>query len=338
MDGLQRQINEKNKINQIEAEANKRYEEQTEQMQKIVHAQELEEQKQKRVLQSDLNYYRCKFQKPDERREFDLNDPLMLRKSEPVRIADDDFSLGISSAQIFVGEDLGNAERKRRQREQQRAWLDQQLKEKQQAIESRQQAEKVLNESIASQEKRLEDVAAMQKKVRNQIIVSTRQFNCEMAKRKQQEKQLKQRETKEDDLAEIYNMLTSDMLCENPNVANSCTHPNKKIAFQYRGMTPAELQQFRRDQHQQMLENNKKKTEQQVMDKQWEQYALNMDRELKIKDLEMEKKRQSEFEKFRTTNKLLARKQREQKMLNDKIMNRNEVSDIFYEQFNRTTR
>ncbi|XP_005179848.1 RIB43A-like with coiled-coils protein 2 [Musca domestica] len=335
---IERQIAEKNKTRQLEQERERRHEEQTEMMQKIIHAKELEMEKRKRLAESDLNFYRCRFQNKEQRREFDLNDPEGMKKSKPARNADDDITLGISSAQIFLGEDLGHRERQRRQRDQQRAWLDQQIAERKQAENARLQSDRVLQESIQSRDQRLEEMAKSERKTRNQILDSIQQYNNELARRKRDERLRQQKQKAEDDLAEIYNMLSSDMLTENPNVAQSRTHPNKKIAFMYRGMTPEELKDFRRDQQQQMVERKKHETEQQLMDKQWEQYALNMDRELQLKDKEMERRRQKEYAKVLEENDRLAREQKLQKDLNDQIMLSNRVTQEFYDKFNTTTR
>ncbi|KAM7356714.1 RIB43A-like with coiled-coils protein 2 [Cochliomyia hominivorax] len=338
LDTLERQIAEKSKLQQIETEYDRRYEQQSDMIQKVIHSKELELEKRKRVVENDINYYRCRFQRKDQRREFDLNDPDYIRKSQPVRIADDDFTLGISSAQIFNGEDLGHRQRKQKQREQQKAWLDQQILERKQAEEARLKADKALQESIESRDQRLQDMAKSERKIRHQIIDSIRQYNCQMAKQKHEEILRKKREKNEDDMAEIYNMLTSDMLTENPDVAQSKTNPNKKIAFMYRGMTPEELERFRKDQHQQMIDKKKEKTELELMDKQWEQYALNMDRELRMKDLEMERKKQREFEKVLQINDKLAKEQKVQNDINNKILNKNQVTKEFYEQFNKSSR
>lgn len=338
MDALERQIAEKTKQRHIEAECERKYEEQTQRQQHCVHAKELDEEKRKRIIESDINYYRCRFQRMDQRREFDLNDPNWIKKSQPARVADDDISLGISSAQIFSGEDLGNRERKTRQREQQRAWLDQQVLERKQNEEARRKADRVYQESMESRDKRLEEMTTASRKMKNVIVDSIRNYNCELAKIKKVERQREKKEKDEDDMAEIYNMLTSDMLTENPDVAQSRLYPNKKIAFMYRGMTPEELQKFREDQHRQMVANKKRDTEQQLIDKQWEQYALNMDKELLLKELEMDRKAKADHDIQIRFNADLAIKQKAQKEYNDKKLYVNHMSKEFYDQFNRTSR
>lgn len=64
----------------------------------------------------------------------------------------------------------------------------------------------------------------------------------------------KNQRTTEDNTAEIYNTLTSDMLTENPDVSQSNMGPGKKIAYLYKGMTEEERNQIRKDQMSQAVE------------------------------------------------------------------------------------
>lgn len=47
----------------------------------------------------ELDDYRKIYQRPEDRRDFDLNDPDHLKKSLPARVDDDDPRIGLSSAQ-----------------------------------------------------------------------------------------------------------------------------------------------------------------------------------------------------------------------------------------------
>ncbi|BFF97278.1 RIB43A-like with coiled-coils protein 2 [Drosophila madeirensis] len=337
LDTLERQILEKNKQRSVQQECDKRYEEQEQLQKRLIAAKEKELDIQTRVANSDLNYYRCRYQRKEQRREFDLNDPNYLKKAKPMRIADDDITLGVSSAQIFSGEDLYNNDRKVRQREQQRAWLDQQVLERKQAEEARRQADNMLMENINCRDKHLEEMAKSEHVMRNHIIHKVREFNVNLAKQKQVGRDQAKREKYEDDMAEIYNMLSSDMLTENPDVAQSRTDPNKKIAFMYRGMTPEELLAFRKGQEQQLLDAAQRKTEAQLMDKQWEQYAINMDRTLMLKQIEVDRRRKDQFDDLMRANAKLAVEQDEQRKHSLEQLN-NAVFDDFYDQFNKNSR
>lgn len=334
---LDRQILEKKKQRTAQMECDKKFEEQEQLQKRLILAQEMELEKKQRVVDSDLNYYRCRYQRKEQRREFDLNDPNFLKKARPTRVADNDISLGVSSAQIFQGEDLYNSDRKQRQREQQRAWLDQQVQERKRAEDARKQADNVLMDNVGCRDKHLQEMAKSDHQMRNQVIQRVRQFNINMAKQQQLDREREKREKYEDDMAEIYNMLSSDMLTENPDVAQSRTDPNKKIAFMYRGMTPEELRVFRLGQDQQLRLSIQRKTEAQMMDKQWEQYSINMDRTLVLHQIEDDRRRKAEFDELMRANSKLAVEQDRQRK-EALVGLTNAVSDDFYDQFNKNSR
>lgn len=334
---LEKQILEKKKQTTAQIECDKRYEEQEQLQKRLLVSKEKEIEKEKRIVDSDLNFYRCRYQRSDQRREFDLNDPNFLKKGTPARVADVDIALGISSAQIFHGEDLNRLDRQKRQREQQRAWLDQQVMERKQAEEAKKKADDIFMESVWCRDKHLEEMAKSDNFMRNQIIQKIRQFNINLAKQKADNRLRNKQETFEDDTAEIYNMLSSDLLTENPDVAQSRINPNKKIAFMYRGMTPDETRVFRKAQEQQLVDMKQRKTEAELMDKQWEQYAINMDRTLIHKEIDMNRKHKEELDNLVRENKRLATEQDEARRI-ARIKLSNAVSDEFFDQFNKNSR
>lgn len=87
------------------------------------------EQRHRKQLCREINDYQQNFQKPETRREFDLSDPLALKKELPARVSDNDMRNTISGMQKFMGEDLNFQERKRIQKEQNREWCLQQYGE-----------------------------------------------------------------------------------------------------------------------------------------------------------------------------------------------------------------
>lgn len=56
-------------------------------------------------------------------------------------------------------------------------------------------------------------------------------------------------------MAEMYNILTSDMMTENPDVAQSNLGINRKIGYLYKGMTPEEKSAVRKMQLAQIEES-----------------------------------------------------------------------------------
>ena len=62
--------------------------------------------------------FRKEYQRPEDRNEFDINDPDFKRKSVPARVSDDDPRLTVSGMQKFDGEDLEYERRKKLQQKQ----------------------------------------------------------------------------------------------------------------------------------------------------------------------------------------------------------------------------
>ncbi|XP_007502667.1 RIB43A-like with coiled-coils protein 2 isoform X2 [Monodelphis domestica] len=83
------------------------------------------EERQKRdrqTLQKAITDFRQTFQKPESRREFDLSNPLAIKKDTRPSILVEVQKNSISGMQKFMGEDLGFKERKKAQQEQNREW------------------------------------------------------------------------------------------------------------------------------------------------------------------------------------------------------------------------
>lgn len=59
------------------------------------------EREERKKLEQEINNFRLNYQRKEDRREFDLNDPNYIKKSLPARLRDDDPRCGISSAQKY---------------------------------------------------------------------------------------------------------------------------------------------------------------------------------------------------------------------------------------------
>lgn len=80
------------------------------------------QKKDERLHAEAIVHFRNQFQQPSSRREFDLNDPDLLKKQD-----------GVCILPGLTGEDLSSRERASRQREQMRDWSLQQQQELKQA-------------------------------------------------------------------------------------------------------------------------------------------------------------------------------------------------------------
>jgi hypothetical protein len=238
-------------------------------------------------MRQELNEFRQYYQKPELSRDFDLFDPDALKKTLPARLGDDDPRLTISGAQKFEGEDLSGKDRAKMQKEQQRIWLEQQIREKRQAEIDRKLHEKMLEDSLEARERLVTQMAMKEQCEKNKIQTEINEFNKRLTYQQEHDRQTKKREEEEDNLAEIYNHLTSDLLTENPDAAKSALGPHRKIAYMYKGMSPEELENLRRIQEHQKEEMRKRRDLEKHLESKWDQLAKDIDRTIVLKDREL---------------------------------------------------
>ncbi|KAL5284622.1 RIBC2 family protein [Megaselia abdita] len=337
-DTLEKQKQEKNQQRQAEAAREEKFLEEARRQDYLIRTTDQLMEKQKKQIAADINTYRKLFQGVGCSRERDLNDPEMIKKERPVRIADNDPRLGISSAQVFEGEDLTGGERKRQQKEQQRAWLEQQIKERKQAELDRKNAEQVILDSLQARDRQLVEIDQIQRSNKDKMQEAVMKFNQKLATEKEIEKKLERQRTNEDNLAEIYNMLGSDMLTENPNCADSPLGAHKKIAYMYRGMNEEERIKFRQDQMAQIEKDNQRKTQDFVKEREWEEQQTNNARLLILKQMEMDKLKKKLITENKVENLELAKEQNDLKNFLNKKVYVNEATNEFYDKFNTTSR
>lgn len=99
--GLEKQIAEKKQISSEQHEKERKILDEQERHNAIAFAKERELQMEKRRILNEINDFRYKFQRPQDRREFDLYDPHAKKKDLPARISDTDPRLTASSAQRY---------------------------------------------------------------------------------------------------------------------------------------------------------------------------------------------------------------------------------------------
>ena len=119
---LDRQTAEKKERLAAEDERNAAYGRESNKNAKLGLLYEQRQERDERDLAKRINEFRFEHQTKESRREWDLNDPESKKNSAPVRVADVDTNLGVSSAQVFDGEDLAGPSRNSIQQHQRLQW------------------------------------------------------------------------------------------------------------------------------------------------------------------------------------------------------------------------
>uniref|UniRef100_A0A1B6BY07 RIB43A-like with coiled-coils protein 2 n=2 Tax=Clastoptera arizonana TaxID=38151 RepID=A0A1B6BY07_9HEMI len=338
LDVLKKQIAEKKEREEEEKAREKAYLMKQLRDAEIAKTFERQIQENKKRLQEEINEFRENFQRPETRREFDLYDPDGLKKSLPARLLDDDPRLTISSAQKFEGEDVTTEARKKVQKEQQRAWLEQQMLERCRADQERKDAEKMYQEAMIARDQRSIQIDHIQKKTQRRLMESTARFNQALAAEQATQKRMQKIRDMEDEQAEIYNAITSDFLTENPNVSASNLGPNRINGALYKGLTPQQKQEIQ-EYNQKLIEENKLRKEvESKLESDWLELTNGIARSVTLTDRDISRKRRDLEWNLREFNKTLGQEQSAHNQYMEKVVYTNTPTAAYYEQFNTTTR
>ncbi|XP_063703141.1 RIB43A-like with coiled-coils protein 2 [Culicoides brevitarsis] len=335
---LEQQIAEKERLAQQKAELEQKYLAYQDQVTAVVTEKEREMRLEKQRIQNELNEYRAKFQRPEDRREWDLYDPRGKKKDLPARLNDTDPRLTISSAQKFEGEDLSSEERRKAQIEQQRAWLLQQMREKKEAEEARKEAERLEMEALIAREARTLELQRTEREGKLKMLAAVTQFNKELANEQENRRKIKEIQEQEDNLAEQLNHITSDILTEAPDAEKSNFGPHRIIPYSYRRMTQEQIDELKAKQKEQLHERQKLRDEQKAIEDKWDQMTENQLRTLSLIERDEMRKRHYELARMRQENEKLADEQNREREFIEKKVYTNEPTDEYYGMFNTTSR
>ncbi|XP_044748873.1 RIB43A-like with coiled-coils protein 2 [Coccinella septempunctata] len=304
----------------------------------IALAYERKEKQERAKLLQEINSFRQVYQRFEDRREFDINDPNAIKKDIPARIHDDDPRLGPSSAQKFEGEDLVSGQRLRIQREQIKAWLDQQMQEKEAALKEQKVAEEAYKAAMVARDERALQLERMEMECRKRLYEANRRFNAALAAEKEFERKVQMKQTTEDNFAEIYNTMTSDMMAENPEIALSNLGPGRKISSQYKGMSREEQEQIRLDQLAQIEEKKKQKAAEKRAEREFDDYLNGTQKTIALMDLDLKRKEKERLKALAEENLKMAEEQKLKTKYMEQVVYSNRPTAAFFDQFNKSTR
>lgn len=336
--GLARQLAEKKERNEYEQQIECKHVAEEQKRLQLLNQKANELQRERHQIERDMNEFRLGHQRKEQTREFDLNDPEYKRKSRPARIGDDDPRLTISSAQKFQGEDIDSSERLRLQQAQQRAWLQQQMHEKNQAKSDENEANRMLINAMATYNQRSRDVCNANRNLRKEVHTTTAEYNRALAEEQRGRRERERRQEENDDRAEMYNNLTSEMLLESKELAGSNFGGRRKLVTMYKGMTDDELAAFERQKQLQLEEQKKIESEKRVEKERFDNLVKGFDRIAVLKDHQQRRDNQKQAANDLDENLLLAREQEANKTHLEKSIYTNEPTAEYFAQFNTTSR
>lgn len=291
-----------------------------------------------RELAKALNEFRGLHQQPNSRREWDLYDPDSLKKDKPARVNDDDPRCGSSSLQKFEGEDLNNKARLKYQQEQMRHWNEEQARAKAQADKNQKRADYLNDLKMRELDDRAVELQKAEEACRRAINSATADYNQALAREKATRDDLRKRQDEDDKATEIANQIMGDVLTENPGVAQSSFGAHRVVPDRWKGMSPEQLADIRREQDQQMQDRKRREMEENRRDQEWDNLRSGHARAGELLEREKERREEDIRKQLADENRRLGMEQNQHKEYLDKHVYTNPPTAAYFMQFNTTTR
>uniref|UniRef100_A0A673UF76 RIB43A domain with coiled-coils 2 n=2 Tax=Suricata suricatta TaxID=37032 RepID=A0A673UF76_SURSU len=295
------------------------------------------ERRDKKSLCKALNDFQQTFQKPETRREFDLSDPLALRKALPARQSDNEIRNTVSGMQRFLGEDLNFRERKKFQEEQNREWSFQQQREQEGARAAQRCAEDLYSKTRLQFDERAKHLQSLESATRKAVCVAVKEFNKNQATESVERKSQEKKQEQEDNLAEISNLLRGDLLSENPQQAASSFGPHRVVPGCWKGMSQEQLAHVRLVQKQQIQEKLRLQEEERQRDMDWDRQRVQGARSALLMERQRQRQQRDLRRALDCTNLSLAQEQRLQKKYMEEVFT-NQPTEDYFAQFNTRSR
>ncbi|XP_037702474.1 RIB43A-like with coiled-coils protein 2 isoform X2 [Choloepus didactylus] len=304
---------------------------------KIMCILENRERRDKKNLCRAINNFQQNFQMPETRREFDLSDPLALRKDLPARQSDNDVRNTISGMQKFMGEDLNFHERKKFQEEQNREWSLQQQREWKNAQADHKFAEDLYTKTRLQFDETARHLQDLESATRTAVCASVKEFNKNQALESAEKKKREKNQEQEDNLAEISNLLRGDLLSENPQQAASSFGPHRVVPDRWKGMNQEQLEQIRIIQKQQIQEKLRLQEEERQRALDWDRRRVQRARATLLMERQQQRQQRDLRRALDSSNLCLAREQRSRKKSMKEACTNCPTEDYFT-QFNTRSR
>ncbi|CAF4141384.1 unnamed protein product [Rotaria sordida] len=319
-EALNQQIEDRNWLEELEQKRANALAQDAIRNDKIAQLLERRQEYDERENNRAINEFRALHQQPPAQREWDLNDPDYLKKDMPARVSDDDPRCGLSSLQKFQGEDLNSRARKKYQQEQlpaDRLFYAKQNELGQRSMElqrAEEECRKAINESIKNY---------------NDALVISRNSRTSYIKKRQEEY---------DNFAEMANMITSDLLTENPDQAISQFGPHRIVPDRWKGMNEDQIRRIREEQQHQIEEKKRRNEEEQQHEDELNRRRIAEAKVGMIVEKNLERERRTFEHDLYNDNQRLANEQRNLKAYLDRVIYTNQPTAAYFMQFNTSSR
>ncbi|XP_074500506.1 RIB43A-like with coiled-coils protein 1 [Sebastes fasciatus] len=337
LDALNKQVQEKKHQQNMELQRDKAFDKLREYQDEALLQQDNDEREKRAALHTDLTQYWATHQRVEDSHDADLK--CGLKGAFEITIPEAE--LGPASMKIFQGEDIGEEQRRREQMKKRDRDLRAQKEDNERKHVGDKHREMLVSRELVHQDLRGVQLRALEEERKKAARVTLNNYNQALAAERTETLREQHRREERENLAEMRHTLTSDMMTECAEAADSMMgggRPPRVLIDRWKGMSPEQLNAFHREREEQCLQKQRQRDAEKIQDAAWDLQLLKMSRaaeeeQRKAEELRREKRIQTE----RYNMQLAEEQQAHQEYLNKKLYTNKPSKDYFY-QFNTSSR
>nr|XP_003216956.1 PREDICTED: RIB43A-like with coiled-coils protein 1 [Anolis carolinensis] len=338
VESLKRQVEERKLRDEAEKQRSEAFDAYRVRYDKIAQMLEEEEcQRRKQLNQAMVEFWERE-QQPFMRREWDIHDPDAARKDFPARVSDDDPRCGPSSMQRFDGEDVNAQAKIKLQKELNKLTLGHQISQREKDLNDQKYADILDDKKRIELDLRALELTRLEEECRKAKAMAVADFNRAQAAEIAEQQRLAHQREQDDNFTEIHNHLTSNILMESPDLAQSVMGSHRVITSSWKGMTRAQLEAVQKTQAEQCKENQRLREEERQRDAEWDRQRHLADRAAMEMDAQEQNFRQQLRKGLDDYNRELAEAQKANLQYLEKEVYTNTPTAHYYLQFNTSSR
>uniref|UniRef100_A0A672IHJ9 RIB43A-like with coiled-coils protein 1 n=1 Tax=Salarias fasciatus TaxID=181472 RepID=A0A672IHJ9_SALFA len=310
VDVLNQQVQQKKHQQSVEKQRDKAYDDLRICQDEALLQQDIEDKEKRASLQAGLAQYWATHQRLEDSRDADLK--CGLKGASNLTLPES--HLGPASMQIFQGEGIGEEQTRREQMKKTERDLRAQMDDNERKHMGDKHREMLMSREMANQDLRWLEQAALEEECKKAARMALDNYNQALQAAKLKDHQ---RREEQDNLAEMWHILTSDMMTESADLAMGGGTP-QVLPDRWKGMSAEQLRSVYREREEQRRERE-----------------VPPCFHTHFSDNELQRERRVQMDQY---NMQLAREQQaQQEYLNNKLYTNKPTKDYF-QQFNRSSR
>ncbi|XP_029973654.1 RIB43A-like with coiled-coils protein 1 [Salarias fasciatus] len=333
VDVLNQQVQQKKHQQSVEKQRDKAYDDLRICQDEALLQQDIEDKEKRASLQAGLAQYWATHQRLEDSRDADLK--CGLKGASNLTLPES--HLGPASMQIFQGEGIGEEQTRREQMKKTERDLRAQMDDNERKHMGDKHREMLMSREMANQDLRWLEQAALEEECKKAARMALDNYNQALAAEQAAKLKDHQRREEQDNLAEMWHILTSDMMTESADLAMGGGTP-QVLPDRWKGMSAEQLRSVYREREEQRRERERQRQAEKIQDAVRDFQLLKLCGEAEEEESRAAQLRRERRVQMDQYNMQLAREQQaQQEYLNNKLYTNKPTKDYF-QQFNRSSR